>query len=299
MMRRIARILFRINIALAIVVVLLLLARNAQATPVITNKTPGVIKIMVIDTGIEPHEKLTPFVQYKTDNENYRDRHGHGTHVSGIIMFGNIDDNPKMIPSCDAVKIYSCKYIDPHTTLDPSLGDPQLPATILASNCIRRAILEGVDIINYSSGGYEYSSYEEDAVALAEKSGIVILAAAGNGDAQNGSPGFNIDGKLKYYPASLALTHNNVIPVGNMTRDAQRSPSSNYGMFGIMQWDMGVNIKSTGNYDNGFKYMTGTSQATPMYLYHYLKLNCNKIKQEKPNERSTSSRTGTRTLSLR
>jgi subtilisin family serine protease len=64
---------------------------------------------MVIDTGIGPHNKLVQGVQYE-NSENYVDRIGHGTHVAGIILYGNENLND---PVCNRVKIYSCKYYDP------------------------------------------------------------------------------------------------------------------------------------------------------------------------------------------
>ena len=107
------------------------------------------IKIAVIDTGIDPHhpivknslwlpnKKITS-TQYGVDfskatNNVYRpvDKHGHGTHIAGIIK--------NIFPSA---KLLILKYYNPLAS-----GQDNLRSTIKA---LRFAIKHNVDIINYS-----------------------------------------------------------------------------------------------------------------------------------------------------
>ncbi len=211
------------------------------------------IKIAVIDTGYDfkslwgwkaGHQfpkglampKICPgrhadFTREETDKEYLKDNHGHGTHIAGIIAAGAQD-----VDYCLVI----LKFYDPKAP-----GQNNLANTIKAFN---HAIDEGVDIINYSAGGTEYSAIEKTVIMRAINKGIKVVVAAGNERS-------DID-KHPYYPASYSAL---IEAVGNVDTEGKIVPSSNYGR-SIASYRMGNNVLSLLP-DNTYGYMTGTSQA--------------------------------------
>ena len=163
-----------------------------------------------------------------------RDGHGHGTHVNGIIK--------SVFPD---VKILSLKYYNPNVS-----GKENLIAAVKA---LRYAVEKNVNIINYSGGGPEMSSEELRILRLAEKKGILIVAAAGNEKS-------NIDDKRHaYYPASYNLP--NIITVMAHDKNAKILNFSNYGKLNVDISAPGHGIRSSFPHEQAGK-LTGTSQAT-------------------------------------
>jgi subtilisin family serine protease len=208
--------------------------------------------VAVIDTGIDPNHPFLKdnlyipsgqadaknygldFSKNRSDSTQPFDTHGHGTHVAGIIK----SVHPK-------VKILTLKYYNPQAS-----GQDNLNSTIEA---LRFAVEKNVDIINYSGGGPEPSLEELRILKLAEKKGILVVAAAGNEES-------NIDQKSNaYYPASYGLS--NIITVTAHDQNLQTLASSNYGKKSVDISAPGHRIKSSlPNSRAGF--LTGTSQAT-------------------------------------
>lgn len=209
------------------------------------------VVVAVIDTGIQyDHPYLAQNIhslEGKSNSKNYgldfsgktvtktpSDSHGHGTHVAGIIK--------SVFPD---VKLVALKYYNPQAT-----GQQNLDSTIKA---LEYAVRMNVDVINYSGGGPEPSVEELRILKLAEKKGILIIAAAGNERS-------NIDDKKNaYYPASYGLS--NIITVGAHDEDMQIIASSNFGKNSVDIAAPGFKIKSAIPM-GGAGYMTGTSQAT-------------------------------------
>ena len=210
------------------------------------------IIVAVIDTGVDAtHPFLANNLYVPTGRvsaENYGvdfskgrlnqtqpdDKHGHGTHVAGIVK--------SVFPD---VKILVLKYFNPHAS-----GQDNLDSTIEA---LRFAVDQGVDIINYSGGGPEPAVEELTILKKAERKGILIVAAAGNEES-------NIDDKKKaYFPASYGLT--NIITVTAHDQSRTVLSSSNYGKRSVDISAPGYRIKSS--LPGGRAgYLTGTSQAT-------------------------------------
>ena len=172
------------------------------------------------------------------------DRHGHGTHIAGIIgaTKGNGVGISGVAPN---VSMMILKYYDPKAT-----GVNNLNNTVKA---IHYAIQQGAHIINYSGGGLDPSPIERRSVKEAHKRGILFIAAAGNEKS-------NLDSKSKsYYPADYPL--DNIISVTAFNKSKNVLPTSNYGASSVDIAAPGNNILSTlpgGQYGH----MTGTSQAT-------------------------------------
>lgn len=179
---------------------------------------------------------------FVSNNNDLTDNHGHGTHIAGII--GAEAGNGKGISGiAPEVSIMSLKYFDPKVS-----GTDNLRNTIKA---ILYAVKNGAHIINYSGGGVDFSKEEKEAIQIAEKKGILFIAAAGNERT-------NSD-KNHYYPADYGLS--NIISVTAIDPSTEVLSSSNYGTTTVDIAAPGQNILSTLP-GNSYGLMTGTSQAT-------------------------------------
>ncbi len=179
---------------------------------------------------------------FVAQNNKLDDNHGHGTHIAGII--GAEAGNSKGISGISPqVSLMVLKYFDPKVPNTDNLNN-----TIAA---IKYAVKMGAHIINYSGGGTEYSQEEHDAVAEAEKKGILFVAAAGNERS-------NSD-QNHYYPADYKLK--NIISVTAIDPTTEVLSSSNYGVDTVDIAAPGQNILSCLPHST-YGLMTGTSQAT-------------------------------------
>lgn len=221
----------------------------------------GVV-VAVIDTGIDPnhkdlkanlwkkanHPKSNYGWDYVTNAPNPGDSHGHGTHVSGIIG-ATSNSRTGITGVAPRVSIMPIRYYS-----DSNSGTTNLNNTIKA---LHYAIDNGAQIINYSGGGPEFNQKEYLAIKRAEARGILVVAAAGNGD---GIRGMNTDlSKNRYFPAAYGLS--NIITVASTDINNNILKSSNYGKRSVDVAAPGENIFSTLP-KNKYGYMTGTSQAT-------------------------------------
>lgn len=196
------------------------------------------VKIAVVDTGIDyNHYNLKNFVDrslsksFLDGNSDPMDDNIHGTHVAGTIAsYGNVSGvmrNAKLI----ALKV---------------LGADGRGPTYGIQKAVTYAANIGVDVINMSLGGGGYLQSMQDACNYAVSKGCVVVAATGN--AYKGT----VD-----YPAK----YDNVIGVGNITKNKTKAPTSQYGV-GLDISAPGTNIYSTAP-NNGYEYLSGTSMATP------------------------------------
>lgn len=223
------------------------------------------IKVAVIDTGFDFDSTWGEHLN-KFDSDGYqlkkpkickegskdftgtdlKDRHGHGTHVAGIIAKFAEDSNYCLI----ILKFF-----------DPKLGKTDnLRAT---SEAIKHAIDLKVDIINYSGGGLDKSTPECNLIKQALDIGITIVAAAGNEKS-------NIN-KSPYYPA---MCDERVVVVQNTDDKGNIIESSNFtdkrkGSRELVG-EKGLYVLSLLP-DNKIGMMTGTSQATPTHVGKLIK----------------------------
>lgn len=176
------------------------------------------------------------------DNHRIDDRHGHGTHVAGIVRRElrlrealGIEGRP--------IRLMILKYFDP--------GVPAGRTMRASLEAFRYAIDRGADIINYSGGGAVPSAEEEALLVEAARRNILLVAAAGN-------EGLDSD-DAPFYPASYGTP--NILSVGATDDRLGAVPSSNFGRHSVDVTAPGAQVLSdlpegrTGR-------MTGTSQAT-------------------------------------
>lgn len=179
---------------------------------------------------------------FSAGNADLTDTHGHGTHIAGIIGAKRVSEKlPHGV--AENVSLMVLKYYDPKTG-----GENNLTNSVQA---ILYAIRMKAQIINYSGGGSDPSAEEAIALRLAEKNGIVVVAAAGNEKSNSDVH--------KYYPASYRLS--NIISVTALDENQEVLPSSNYGSLSVDIAAPGKAIESTVP-GGGYGKMTGTSQAT-------------------------------------
>lgn len=177
-------------------------------------------------------------------DDNYPlDFNGHGTHVSGIAA-AKSNNNYGISGLAWNCKIMALRVLDSNGS--GSVADVNLAIYYAANN--------GAKVINLSLGGPSYSSSQNSAIQYAHSKGCVIIAAAGN----DGDSTVN-------YPAG----YDNVISVGSIDRNNNRSSFSNY--------NSSIDICAPGGdglpYDSGdiystipsntYGYKAGTSMAAP------------------------------------
>ncbi|MBE8221945.1 MAG: S8 family serine peptidase [Bdellovibrionales bacterium] len=172
------------------------------------------------------------------------DKHGHGTHVSGII--GAVGNNGIGISGISPqVSLMALNYYNT-TSTDSSKN---LSNTVKA---IYYAINNGAAIINYSGGGPDANPKEFAAIKKAFNKGVLFVSAAGNKRPK--------DKVGSYYPADYSLP--NIISVTAINQNNNVLNTSNFNESRVDIAAPGGNIYST--LPNGqYGFMTGTSQATP------------------------------------
>ncbi|MGE0761986.1 MAG: S8 family peptidase [Bdellovibrionales bacterium] len=167
-------------------------------------------------------------------NPKPRDQHGHGTHIAGLIH--------QIAPQA---KLMILKYYDPKLRAVDTIK--------YTASAFEYAAKMGAQIINYSGGGSSQSREEFQALEVAKKLNVLVVAAAGN-------EGQNSDIK-PYYPANYDLSHILSVTAHNPKR--QLLETSNFGANNVDLSAPGEHIWSTMP-GGGYGLMTGTSQATAL-----------------------------------
>jgi len=184
---------------------------------------------------------LCPDEDYTVPDANPMDVSGHGTHCTGIagavtnngIGIAGVSWNCKIMPVRSGFKIIYLSRVYGLLEFD----DIALGIIYAADN--------GANVISMSFGGDD-SNLVHDAINYAYSQGVVLVAAAGNGDTNCPS-----------YPAA----YDNVIAVAATDSDDSKASFSNYGSW-VDVAAPGVDILSTlpnNAYANGL----GTSMACP------------------------------------
>lgn len=219
-------------------------AANAWIDPAGTDWSKKPLKIAFIDTGVDTrHSLLKKFdwsesYDFVDDSTIIKDENGHGTHVSGIVAQHLL--KWKMQKN---VRLLSLRYYSENWKAKQNMEN--------SLRALEYAIKMNVDIINYSGGGHESHPKELELLKMADKKGIIVVAAAGN-------DGWNSD-KVKYYPANYGVS--NIISIGSINSNTQLSEYSNWGISSVDFMAVGNNVFSSLP-GNKWGTMSGTSQAT-------------------------------------
>ncbi|WP_082096526.1 S8 family peptidase [Paenibacillus wulumuqiensis] len=206
-----------------------------------TGYTGKGIKVAVVDTGIESHEDLvitggTSVISYTS---SYTDDNGHGTHVAGII--GALNNSIGMVGIAPDSSLYAVKALDQN-------GSGYLSDVVAG---IDWSISNNMDIVNLSLGTTSDSFALKQVVDKAYSSGLLVVAAAGNNGASDGS------GDTVNYPAR----YDSAIAVAATDSTDQRASFSATGNT-VEVAAPGVSVLSTYP-GNRYVKMSGTSMAAP------------------------------------
>jgi hypothetical protein len=137
------------------------------------------------------------------NNSDPMDDHGHGTHVAGTVAAAG-NNGLDVVGICWNARIMPIKILGAE-------GDGTAADAVPA---IYYAVANGADIISGSWGGPDSSDALQEAVAYAQRQGVIVVAAAGN---ENSS--------TPYYPAA----YHDVLAVAATDSSDHRWYLSNYG----------------------------------------------------------------------
>jgi len=221
----------------------------------ITRGSPDVA-IAVMDSGIDfNHPDLQANIDNSlsrnfSDSDTIDDMYGHGTHVSGII--GALGNNGLGV----AGLMWQARLLNVKAIADDGFADNAWVAAAI-DYLLTLKEEQGVNIkaINMSFTGPSFSNVLYDAIAAAERAGMLAIASAGNDSIST-----------KHYPAGLNLP--NVISVAGTNENDQLADFSNYGRRWVHIAAPAENIWSTGpTHPNAFGFesygdLTGTSMST-------------------------------------
>jgi len=182
-----------------------------------------------------------PEEDYNGPDNDPLDRHGHGTHVAGIISA--VANNGIGI----AGVAYNSRIMAVRAAYMDESGEGILES-VDAAQAIIYAAYNGAAVINISWGDYVESTLIRDAIDIATSRGAIICASAGNDN--TGS---------RIYPA--ASDNPAVIAVGATEMHDNRALFSNYGNW-VHVSAPGRDIYST-KPGNRYGYLSGTSMAVP------------------------------------
>lgn len=182
------------------------------------------------------------FTTGQGDINDTMDRGGHGTHVGGTIAaVGNNSIGVTGVAwTARLMTIKICSDTSPSCFGSAAVAG------------MGYAIANGAQIANHSWGGYGFSQAMFNALSAARDAGMLNVAAAGNDGTNNDNNGL--------YPASYNL--DNIISVGNSTRNDTRAGNSNFGLNSVHLFAPGSQIAST-IINNGYANLSGTSMASP------------------------------------
>lgn len=194
------------------------------------------VKVAILDSGVSALSDVQVEKRINlVDNSSiiYEDGTDHGTNVASVIAslgdIGNVNGTDR-----SGIEIYSVKVLDDNNTA---------PVSRIIEG-INWAVENDVDIINMSFGTINYSEILNDAIQKAYKAGVVLIAAAGNGDSVE-------------YPAAFE----EVIAVGSIDSTGVTSEVTSLGDE-IDLMAPGENVVVTGMFGARMA-RTGTSFAAP------------------------------------
>lgn len=224
---------------------------------------PLPIDVAVLDTGIDPsHPDLNVVGGYDCSGSgSWADRHGHGTHVAGII--GARDNGIGVVGVAPGARLWAVKVFGDN-------GTGYVSWLICGLNWVA-SNASTIRVANYSGGASGTDTPNcggtsdplHQAVCRVVQAGVTLVVAAGNDgrDASNTIPAaypepitvgaiVDTDGK----PGGLG-------PSTNYGADDTRASFSNYGA-AVDLYAPGVSILSTVP-GGGYQRWSGTSMATP------------------------------------
>lgn len=205
--------------------------------------------VAVIDSGVDyTHPDLAanmvPGWDFMNNDSDPMDDNGHGTHVAGTIAAKG-DNSTGVVGVSWHASIMPLKICD-------AAGNCDLWS---AAQAVLYAANHGAKVANNSWGGLGADTFSQtllDAINVANQSGMLFVAAAGNDR--------NDNDRRPVYPCNYVAQ--NVICVAASFNEDAKIAFSNYGAVNVDLAAPGVNIFSTVQ-TGGYAYDSGTSMAAP------------------------------------
>lgn len=198
----------------------------------ITQGSPDVV-IAVLDSGIDPkHPDLLENLDWSlarnfSDSPTLDDEYGHGTHVAGII--GAVGNNGLGV----AGVMWRGRLINVKSGSDDGFVDTASVAAGVDYVVMQKENGVNIRAINMSFTVPFFSNVVYDAIAAAERAGMLAVASAGN-DSE----------RKRKYPAGFDLP--NIISVAATDVNDNLAELSNYGRTWVQVAAPGIDIFSTG-----------------------------------------------------
>jgi len=189
------------------------------------------VRIAILDTGVDMNDsdlKFCPGLSRDFTGTSLTDTHGHGTNIAYIIRHF-AQERPYCLIIVKVLRVEK-----DHNNIQYLIDGLNYIANLKP------------DIVNASLSGEGSIKPERMAIdRILANNHTIFVAAAGN-------EGYDLDKNCNIFPACYS---NKIVSVGNLGRDGQRNPSSNYGKY-VKRWEMGTGILA-----GGYR-MTGSSQAS-------------------------------------
>lgn len=191
---------------------------------------------------------------YKSNGEAFGNT-AHGSNVAGLIgMPSNASGGIGAAYGAKLMLIQAANYSNDST-------QPSFPTNALVS-AIDFARENGADIINLSLGTTSNSNLIHNAVMRANNAGILVVAAAGNGDTNGNGIATST---TKFYPAAYSEVLG--VMAIDKTNTNKLAQFSNYDNNNNQYYNIaapGVSILGCNSENSGYTLNSGTSQAAPL-----------------------------------
>lgn len=204
------------------------------------------VKVAVVDTGIDKkHPDLKVVNGYNAIDKktSWADDHAHGTHVAGIIAAAM--NGRHVVGVAPKASLFAVKVLTKE-------GGGNLFAIL---DGIMWCAQNGMQVVNMSLGAPQEMPMLQYALQAANKAGVTIIAAAGNGDGKGGSSPVNYPGA---YPEAIAVSAL-AQQADQITKWSSRGPQVAF----IAPGDKVPSTVPLWHDKSGVKAYSGTSMATP------------------------------------
>ncbi len=196
------------------------------------------VKLVVIDTGIDmTHPEFAGILKGGwnaiSTAATFNDDNGHGSHVAGTIAAKN--DKQGVVGVAPQIDLYGVKVLD-------AAGSGTYDDVIAG---MLWAIENKMEVASMSLGAEQGNQALADAVEAMRKSGVILIAAAGNSGGAVGYPAA--------YPGAIAVAASDMN--NKLAPFSSRGPA-------VAVIAPGVAVKSTYK-DGSYSTLSGTSMATP------------------------------------
>ncbi len=178
---------------------------HAHVNPNGTGNFLGQCQTGQVDAG-RCNDKLIGIYNMASPGTTGTDTGGHGSHTSSTTA-GNIWD------AVFANGTFRISGVAPHANVISYLACPSSCPTTATTGAVNQAVIDGVDVINYSISGGISPWAESTATAFrnAHAAGIYIAASAGNTRAETPDPQGNVNHLEPWVHTVAASTHDAVV----------------------------------------------------------------------------------------